>query len=519
MKHALVTALVAGTLATATMHSELRTTAGQSCESLASLTLPNATITLAQAVGSGSFIPPNPAGPAAAPPAPTPAFRDLPAFCRVAATLKPSSDSDIKVEVWMPTSGWNGKFQAVGNSGWAGAISYSAMADALKRGYATASIDTGHVGGTGAFALGHPEKYIDFGYRSPHEMAVLAKAIIAGHYLTAAKHSYWNGCSTGGRQGLMEAQRFPADFDGIIAGAPANPRSAVNALQLSFTQVLLKDDASFIPPAKYRLIHQAVVEACDALDGVKDDLIADPTRCHFDPRVLQCKGDEAPTCLTTAQVESARTLLSPARSRKTGEELFPGYEPGAELDLADPRAFGSKDAITRPVDHFKYVVFKDPNWDWRTFDLDRDLAKANEVDHGISNVTNPDLKKFAGNGGKLLMYHGWADGAVPPRASVNYYTSVVNTAGGLAKTGSWVRLFMVPGMHHCSGGEGPNTFDVVGALDQWVEQGTAPDQIVASHLTNGKIDRTRPLCPYPQVAEYKGTGTTDDATNFICKRR
>src|SRR5205814_2741896 len=183
------------------------------------------------------------------------------------------------------------------------------------------------------------------------------------------------------------------------------------------------------------------------------------------------------------------------------------------------RAFGEKAPLARSVDHFKYVVFKDPNWDWRTFDLDRDLAKANDVDHGISNATNPDLKKFARNRGKLLMYHGWADGAVPPLASVNYYTSVVNAAGGVAKTSSWVRLFMVPGMHHCIGGEGPNTFDMVGALDQWVEQGTAPDQIVASHLTNGKIDRTRPLCPYPQVAEYKGTGSTDDTKNFICKRR
>jgi feruloyl esterase len=483
-----------------------------SCESLASLSLPDTTITMAQIVAPGAFAALAVRGGRVPGP-----FAKLPSFCRIAATLKPTSDSDIKVEVWLPTNGWNGKFQAVGNGGWAGTISYPAMAEALQRGYATTSTDTGHVGGSGLFALGHPEKIIDFAYRSEHEMTVKAKAIVAAFYGNGPKYSYWNGCSTGGRQGLAEAQRFPEDFDGIIAGAQANPRTRLGAWHLAIGQAALKDPAAFIPPNKYPAIHRAVLEACDAIDGVKDGLINDPPRCHFDPKVLTCKGPDGidgPDCLTPRQVETAKIVLSPVRTSR-GEEIFPGYAPGAELGWGGLVGGPEPTAIT--LDHYKYVVFKDPNWDWRTFDLERDVAIADKVDNGTINAIDPNLKPFTTRGGKLLMYHGWSDQLVGPGTSVNYYKSVTKALGGPSKTMASVRLFMVPGMGHCGGGEGPNTFDMVTALEQWVEHGKAPDQILASHVTNGVSDRTRPLCPYPQVATYTGSGSIDEAASFTCK--
>jgi len=440
-------------------------------------------------------------------------YKTLPAFCRVAATIKPTDDSDIKIEVWMPVSGWNGKFLAVGNGGWAGSISYAAMSDALRRGYSTTSTDTGHVGGSGSFVLGHAEKYIDFAWRSEHEMTLKAKTIIRAFYGKGPRLSYWNGCSTGGRQGLMEAQRFPTDYDGIIAAASANPRTHLAAWQLSMAQAVMLDPASFIPPAKYPAIHKTVLDRCDGIDGVIDGVLEDPTRCRLDPQVLACKGEEGPECLTQAQVEAVRKIMSPA-TRRDGTEIFPGFEPGAELGWNV--LLGSRNPISLSLDHYRYVVFKDPNWDWRTFDLERDLAIAVKVDNGTINAVNPDLRAFVEHRGKLLMYHGWSDQMAPPRASISYYNSVLDKMGGEAKNASWIRLFMVPGMAHCGGGEGPNSFDAINALDQWVEKGKAPDQILASRITDGKVNRTRPLCPYPHIARYKGSGSTDDARNFEC---
>lgn len=480
-----------------------------SCERLASLTLANTTITLAEVVPAGAF-----SRSATGTSSAEQAFSNPVSFCRVAATLKPSSDSDIKIEVWLPMSGWNGKFQAVGNGGWAGTISYPAMAEALRRGYAAASTDTGHASAGGSFAFGHPEKLIDFAYRAVHEMTVKAKTIVQAFYATPPKYAYWNGCSTGGRQGLAEVQRYPNDFDGVIAGAQANPRTHLNAWQLSIAQAALKSPAAFIPSSKYPAIHKAVVNACDALDGVKDGLISDPPRCHFDPQVLVCKRDDGPECLTARQVETARTIMSPARTTH-GEEIFPGYAPGAELGWG--LLVGGPEPSSLAIDQFKFVVFKDPNWDWRTFNLDRDLAIADKVDGGTINAIDPDIRPFTRRGGKLFMYHGWADQLVSPGTSINYYNSVVKALGGVSATTDSVRLFMAPGMGHCRGGEGPNTFDTISALEQWVEHGRPPDQIIASHATDGAVDRTRPLCPYPQIATYKGTGSTDEAANFVCK--
>jgi tannase/feruloyl esterase len=474
------------------------------CDSLAALALKDATITSTQLVPAGQFAAPRQQQAA------TSVFKDLPQFCRVQATIRPTSDSDIKVEVWLPANGWNGKFQAVGNGGWAGVISYAAMADAVRAGYASASTDTGHVGATGEFALGHPEKLIDFGWRSEHEMTLKAKAVVQAFYGSAPRLSYWNGCSTGGRQGLKEAQMFPDDYDGIIAGAPANR----TAISLWIAHAVLKDPASYIPPAKYPVIHQAAVAACDARDGLKDGLIDDPTRCSFDPKVLLCKGEDSPSCVTAPQVEAAKKIYSPAINPRTGKELFGSLVPGTELGWG-VQALGPEPSVNI-YDQYRYVVFKDPKWDWKTFDFDKDVVRGDRPENLIMNATDPNMKPFFARGGKLLMYHGWSDPNVPTVNTIKYYKSVVETMGGATNAAKSVRLFLAPGMGHCGGGEGPNVFDKIGALERWVEQGKPPDSLTASHRTDGKVDRTRPLCPYPQVARYKGTGSIDDAANFAC---
>jgi len=390
-------------------------------------------------------------------------------------------------------------------------ISYSALADAVKAGYAGASTDTGHVGGSGSFALEHPEQLIDFSWRSEHEMTLKAKAMVQAFYGSAPRLSYWNGCSTGGRQGLKEAQKFPDDYDGIIAGAPAN-RTAIS-LWIAFA--VLKDPASYIPPAKYPVIHQAALAACDLRDGVKDGLIEDPSRCKFDPKVLLCKNGDGPSCLTAPQVDAAKKIYSAATNPRTGQVLFPSLAPGSELNWGIQAA--GPDPSANIFDHFKYVVFKNPAWDWKTFDFDKGIALAEQPENAAMNSTDPNLKPFFSHNGKLLIYHGWADSNVSPLNTIKYYKSVEDTLGGATKVSNNLRLFMEPGMGHCGGGEGPNVFDKVGTLDQWVEQGKAPEKIIASHSTAGKVDRTRPLCPYPQVAKYKGTGSIDEASNFACQ--
>ena len=273
------------------------------------------------------------------------------------------------------------------------------------------------------------------------------------------------------------------------------------------------DEASYIPPEKYPLIHNAVLDACDALDGVKDGLLEDPTLCHFDPKVLECKNGDAAACLTAPQVEAARKMYSGAINPRTKRQIFPGLEPGSELSwnvIAGPRPFSIGD------DHFKYVVFKDPNWDFKTLNFDDQAALAVKTDGGLIDAMDPNLKPFFGHGGKLIQYHGWSDWQISPLNSVHYYQSVLEAAGGASKVQDSYRLFMVPGMGHCGGGEGPNNFDMVGALEHWVQNKAAPQQIIASRINNGKVERSRPLCPYPQVAKYKGSGSIDEAANFAC---
>jgi feruloyl esterase len=444
-------------------------------------------------------------------------YPKLPAFCRVEATLRPTSDSEIKIEVWMPEpAAWNGKYEGTGNGGWGGSIEPGALAAGVMRGYATSATDTGHTGGSASFAMGHPEKLIDFGYRSVHGMTVAAKALIAAFYGEGPKLAYFEGCSSGGRQALMEAQRFPEDFDGIVAGSATNNWTKMMFGRMWVGQATLGDPANYIPPAKYPVIHRAVLAACDAMDGVRDGVLDDPTKCRFDPGVLACKDDvDGADCLTKPQVEAARKIYSPATNPRTGEVIFPPMERGSELVWG--RLAGGPEPIELANDYFKFVVFADPKWDFRTLNFDGDVVKAIKKDGGVLSATNPDLRPFFARGGKLIQYHGWTDQQVMPENSINYYKSVV-AAVGAAKVDASYRLFMAPGMNHCGGGDGPNKFDMLGALEMWREDGKAPEIVIASHSTDGNVDRTRPLCAYPNMARYKGSGSTDDAANFACVR-
>ena len=483
-------------------------TAAGSCERLSSLALPGTTITLAQAVAAGGFAPPAPATGA---PGAAQAFTNLPAFCRVTAVLKPSSDSHIEMEVWLPIENWNGKFQAVGNGGWAGVIGYAALASALREGYATASTDTGHKGNDALFGIGHPEKITDFAFRAVHEMTMKSKAILSDFYDRAPRLSYWNGCSTGGRQGLMEAQKYPEDFDAIVAGAPANYQTHLHAWDLSVAVPSLKDPASAVPAAKLAMLNKAVLSACDARDGVNDGVLNNPRACKFDPATLLCRNANNDNCLTQPQLESVKRMYSPAKT-KAGEAIFPGKDPGSEV------GWNAISGGTQPagvsLGSFR-VAYSDANWDWKSFDLDRDLKVVDERVGATINAINPDLSAFKARGGKLLMYHGWNDTAISAGNTVNYYSSVLSKMG--PKQDDWIRLFMAPGMEHCRNGPGPNQVNYVSALERWREAGIAPDQLIASHVTGNSVDMTRPLCPYPQVATYKGAGSTNDAASFVCK--
>ena len=486
---------------------ETASSAVASCESLSALTLANARVTSAAVVPAGTFTPPGATSPNGGQP-----YAALPAFCRVAATLTPTSDSDIRIEVWMPVSNWNQQLQSVGNGGWAGTISYGAMAGAIAKGYATASTDTGHATPGAAFAMNHPEKLVDYAHRAVHEMTVQAKAIVAAFYGGGPKLSMWNGCSTGGRQGVVEASKYPADYDAIVAGATPVTAPRLHGVRLQFNRMVHRGADSYIPPEKYPAIHDAALKACDALDGVKDGVIDTPDRCSFDPNAIRCQGNDSPACLTPAQVETARAMYGSVKDPQTGGTLsFPMLHPGSELGwatLAGPQPYGIA------TEAFRYVAFHDPAWDPASFNPSTDIAK---LEHEATGFEPPstNLKAFFSRRGKLLMYHGWSDQQVAPLNSVTYFDAVLN-ATGKDSAGKSIALYLVPGMGHCQGGAGTDTFDKVAAIEEWIRTGTAPAQIVASHRTSGTTDRTRPLCQYPQVAKYKGSGSSDVAASFAC---
>ena len=480
------------------------------CGSLKLLTLPNTTLESATVVPAGTYVPPVKLPP---PPGGGPEPKvAVPEHCRVTATLTPSTDSRIAIEVLLPSKEWNGKFQAVGNGGWAGTISYTAMSNALAEGYATASTDTGHAGGTPDFAIDHPEKLVDFAYRAVHEMTVKAKALISAYYGQAPRLSYWNGCSTGGRQGLMAAQKYPEDFDAILAGAPANYQTHLHTWDLSVAAPVLKDPASAVPAAKLAVLNRAVLAACDGKDSVADGFLNDPRACTFDPAVLQCKAGDGDDCLTAPQVASVKRAYGAAKT-STGDVVFPGKELGSETTWT---AFISNTKQAPPISVGSFqVAYNNLAWDPRTFDLDRDLKVVDDKVGAIVNAINPDLKAFKARGGKLLMYHGWHDTAISPGNAIDYYQSVLKKMGG--KQDDFVRLFMAPGMDHCRGGRGPGQINWMAALERWREANAPPDRIEAARVVDNRIEMTRPLCPYPQLAVYKGVGSTNDASNFVCK--
>jgi feruloyl esterase len=486
------------------------------CDTLAALALPDVTITAAETVAAGAFSPSLPEGRSLSD-GQAQQYAALPAFCRVAATLTPSADSDIKMEVWLPVEDWNGKLQAVGNGAFTGSLRQGggrSMATGLERGYATASTDTGHVGGSAEFGYEHPEKVIDFGWRSVHEMTVTAKDVIAQFYGGGPEHSYWFGCSAGGRQALKEAQRFPEDYDGIIAGAPGNDWMGRAAGSLRVAKHLEHHEDARLPEAKVQLLHDAVLAACDAADGVEDRVVGDPERCQFDPGVLECSGVAGDDCLTAAQVATAEMMYASPTNPETGRSIT-GVLPGSEPNWTDMG--WTRSARTTGIEQYRYLIYGDRDWSIDDFDFETDIVAAEEVDNDTLNALDPNLRPFLDSGGKLLAYHGWADAQISPANATQYYDRVLETVADEPLVRDGFRLFMAPGMGHCAGGEGPNAFDALTVMEEWVEQGKAPDQIIASRTRDGAVDRTRPLCPYPQRAVYSGTGSTDDAANFVCQ--
>jgi hypothetical protein len=476
-------------------------------------------------VAAGAFTPPS--GPKAG------IYKITPEFCRIQGVLTPTADSHIEFEVWLPISGWNGKYLGVGNGGFAGSIGYTALADAVANGYAASSTDTGHqAGGTdGAWALKHYEKMVDYGYRAIHETAEKSKALVAAFYGDAPKWTYFSSCSNGGRQALMEAQRYPADYDGIIAGAPANYFTHHLAGFVWNAQAL--DGAGYIPPSKLKLIESAALAACGSDNGVIDD----PSKCHFDPATIGCKGEASDSCLTEAQVAALKKIYSGPKNSK-GAALFPGFEPGGETGMGGWGAWITGLSVGKSAEmgfangFFADMTFQDKNWDFRKMNFDGDAKITDDKMAQLYNATNPDMKAFKDRGGKLLLYHGWSDAALPPTNTIHYYESVVAKMGR-RQASEFVELYMVPGMQHCGGGPGPNEFGAMSpaaasadhsmmkSIEQWVEKGTAPEKIIATkYKADGNpssgVARTRPLCPYPMVAKYSGSGSTDEAASFSC---
>jgi len=497
------------------------------CESLSALKPANTTITSAGVVAAGAFAPP------AAPQigqAPID-YKKLPAFCRVQGVIQPSTDSRIEFEIWLPAAAWNGRYEGLGNGGFAGSIDYGGLADAIANGYAASDTDTGHKGNAidGLWAVGHPEKITDFGYRAIHETAEKAKALVAAFYGNGPRHSYFSSCSDGGREALMEAQRFPADYDGILAGAPANNWTRLLSSAME-DALMLSDPAAYIPASKLPAIQAATLAACDAQDGVKDGVIGDPSRCKFDPSQLLCKSGESDSCLTASQTAALQKLY-------TAKQGFPGHLPGGETgpngwgDWITGGAPGRSLMFAFGTGFFGNFVYDNPAWDFRTFQPDRGTAIADDKFAHALNATDPDLKRFRASGGKLIIYHGWADAAISALSSVDYLQSVQKKMG-TSQTSAFLRLYLAPGMAHCGGGPGPDSFgqgsvasaepqhSITKALEDWVEKGAAPAALIATKYKVGSpasgVARTRPLCPYPQVARYSGSGSTDDAANFTC---
>ena len=487
--------------------------AATSCPDLAKLTLPDTIITLAQEVGAGAFPAPATGARGANP------FANLPAFCRIQATLKPSSDSDIKMELWMPVaSSWNGKLRGTGNGGLGGGavVNANPLANGVRLGYATAGNNTGHEGDS-SYAIDHPEKIKDFGYRAAHEMTVASKAFIKVYYDSPLKYSVMAEGGGGTIAALSAAQRYPEDYDIIAVTGMSSYLSRHTFGQMWFWQATHKDEASFIPPEKYTLLHEGALNACDGSDGLKDGIISNPEACKFDPVVLQCKDNATANCLSSAQVEAARKIYSGPINPRTKQEVYSPMYPGSEMGWG--QLAGGAQPLGIPIEFFKFFVYKDPKWDYKTrpVNFDSDLALADKPDVAPANAVNPDLTKFFARGGKLLLVDGWSDTSVPPKVALNYYKSVVVKTGAKPVKDS-MRFFMVPGMGHGPGTAGDENFnyDALGVIEQWKQTGKAPEELIFDHYKNGMMVGKRLVCQYPKVPTYKGSGNTESPESFVC---
>jgi len=510
------------------------------CADLARLTLPNTTITLAQAYAAGDVV----SGTTRAPVA----------LCRVAGTIKPGPQSNVHFEVWIPTDGsWNGKYQQIGNGGFAGSISASNIANSVSRGYATAGTDDGTSGppaGAPAF-IGNPDVLLDYGYRAVKATGDDSKAIVTALMGQAPSRSYFVGCSDGGREALQEAQRFPEDFDGITAGSPVNDQvGEFGASYLFNSQATLTGPQTngipdaYIPASKLSILTDAVLARCAGKDGglASDAFLNDPRQCKFDPAVVQCAAGQDPnTCLTPAQVQAAQKIYAGPRDNVTQTRLFPGLEPGGEAPTGGWSSWITGTSPASPGSQFTLgfgfgcsLMQGQTSCNYLGVDVVAQDNAARQMLQPILSSVNPDLSRFKARGGKLIQYAGWSDAAISPQNGLNYFRKVTQTMGN---TSDFYRVFMVPCMAHCSGGAGPNAFgngtsngpvidadhDLVKALERWVEQGTAPNSIIATHYVNNVVSQgvafQRPLCPFPQRAEYVGQGDPNNAASFACVTR
>ena len=503
--------------------------AASACEALANLKIPGTTITTATQVAAGGFTQPGAAGRGGR------GMADVPAFCQVHGIAAPTPQSKIHFEVWLPAENWNGKLEVVGNGGLAGTIGYAAMGTAVRAGFAAASTDTGHTSTEPETWLGDRERVIDYSYRGLHLTTVDAKSILQAYYTSPAKDSYYTGCSTGGKQGLMEAQRFPTDFDGILAGDAANFWTHQMASEV-WNGVATSTPDTNLPKEKLQLLENATVKACDMLDGAADGLVSDPLHCHFDPAKLQCPAGttDAATCLTTAQVGAVKKLYG-GITDSHGKSVYPGFYPGGEMGWASNTVINktNKSGVSS-YSFWGNAVFHTPDWAFPKFDFDANIDRADAELAPIMNATDPNLEEFRKAGHKLIYYHGAADPLIPAQNGINYYESVVKAQKSEDKTEAFFRAFLVPGLYHCSGGPGPIAFnagqapasqrdadpDALMALERWVEKGTAPASIIGTKHVDGDATKgvalQRPLCPYPQIAKYKGSGDMKDAANFAC---
>jgi feruloyl esterase len=505
--HRLVACLLAIAMAGAALAGPA--SAADRCAALANLKLEDTTLE-AHAVPAG-FVHPSSIYDVLALPRPTSR-----AFCRVQGVIH----GRTRFEVWLPEpQAWNNRLQGVGDGGMAGGVPYPTLLQAMEAGYAAEGSDLGHQSGflESGWAIGHPERVRDWGHLATHETTVRAKAIVAAYYGAPPRFAYFTGCSGGGRQALMEAQRYPGDYDGIVAGDPT-----IDFVRLSTAGRLWMALALFPPsggpgaltPAKLQLVERAATAACDRLDGVADGVIDDPRACRFDPAVLGCRGAERDDCLTEPQIAAFRRVYAGAADPQ-GRQLFPGYERGSESGF-------SAQQWVYAAGFLQGMGFQDPAYDPARFDFERDIDAIGGRDLGgetlsqAIDATSPDLSAFRRKGGKLIHYHGWNDPGVPPMNSVNYYDAVA-ARDGPELTRSYYRLFMVPGLGHCFGGPGATSFDMLTPLRAWVEEGRAPATVPAARVEAGRTVRTRLLCPYPERAVWRGSGGADAAASFACR--